>query len=174
MRGLHMIATFTTVAILTIPTSAFSAKHRPSMPDSISAPGEKVIIVDPVIHAWGAYSANGTLERTGMATAGGKWCKDIHRSCKTKAGSFRIFSLGNSGCRSRKYPLPRGGAPMPYCMFFNGGQGLHGSQNVFYGNGSHGCVRLHVEDAKWIRFNFVEGPNASNGYRGTKVVVRPY
>lgn len=55
---------------------------------------------------------------------------------------------------------------MPYCMFFNGRQGLHGSYEVVKGNISHGCVRVHVEDAKWIRFNFA-------GY-GTRVIVRPY
>jgi len=55
---------------------------------------------------------------------------------------------------------------MPYCMFFNGKQGLHGSNQVVRGNVSHGCVRLHVGDAKWIRFNFAT--------IGTKVIVKPY
>lgn len=165
---------------LTFPISAYSKSKtrahtvQASLPSQISPPGEKVIIVDPRIHRWGAYSSDGELIRSGMATAGGHWCKDIKRSCRTKTGTFRIFSLGNSGCKSRKYPLPRGGAPMPYCMFFNGGQGLHGSNQVFNGNGSHGCVRLHVDDARWIRFDFAEGPSDNNGFRGTKVIVRPY
>lgn len=154
--------------LLLIPFSAYAiSKH-------ISAPGEKVIIIDPNIHQFGAYTANGDLVRSGTVTAGGNWCRDIHRPCRTKAGSFRIFSLGSSSCRSHKYPLPRGGAPMPYCMFFNGRQGLHGSNEVVRGNISHGCVRMHVGDAKWLRFNFVEGPGSHNGYRGTKVIVRPY
>jgi lipoprotein-anchoring transpeptidase ErfK/SrfK len=59
-------------------------------------------------------------------------------------------------------------------MFFNGGQGLHGSYEVVRANVSHGCVRLHVDDARWLRYNFVDGPNMSNGYRGTKVIIRPY
>ena len=147
---------------------------RSSLPQSINPPGEKVIIIDPRVHAWGAYNAQGKLLRSGLATAGGKWCRDIGRSCRTKAGSFRIYSLGSSSCISHKYPLPHGGAPMPYCMFFNGKQGLHGSNEVVYGNISHGCVRLHVGDARWLRFQFVEGPNASNHYQGTRVIVRSY
>ena len=127
---------------------------------------EKTIMVDPNVHAWGAYDANGNLVRAGLATAGSSWCSDIKRACRTRPGSFRIQSLGHSGCKSSIYPLPRGGAPMPYCMFFNGHQGLHGSYNVVEGNVSHGCVRLQVSDAEWIRFNFAK--------IGTRVVVKPY
>lgn len=136
------------------------------MPSTIKAPGEKVIIVDPRVHAWGAYNAQGELIRGGLATAGGNWCPDIKRSCRTRSGSFRIQSLGAASCKSSIYPLPRGGAPMPYCMFFNGHQGLHGSYNVVDGNASHGCVRLRVSDAEWIRFHFAG--------MGTKVIVKPY
>lgn len=140
----------------------------------ISAPGEKVIVVDPRSHEWGAYSPNGSLMRSGTATAGSNWCRDLHRPCRTRSGSFRIYSLGSADCKSHKFPLPHGGAHMPYCMFFNGGQGLHGSNEVVAGNISHGCVRMHVGDAKWLRFNFVEGPNRYNHYRGTRVIVRHY
>lgn len=145
-------------------------KEKPNyaarMPSSINATGQKVIVVDPRVHAWGAYDASGNLVRGGLATAGGDWCPDINRRCHTRSGSFRIQSLGAASCKSSMYPLPRGGAPMPYCMFFNGHQGLHGSYNVVDGNASHGCVRLHVSDAEWIRFNFAT--------IGTKVVVKPY
>lgn len=162
---------------LAFPLAGHTAKKKyqsSPMPSSISPPGEKVIIVNPNIHKWGAYSANGQLVRSGMATAGNTYCPDIRRGCKTKSGTFRINSLGSRGCKSSRYPRPHGGAPMPYCMFFNGNQGLHGSYNVVAANVSHGCVRLKVDDAYWLRFNFVDGPNAGNGYRGTKVVVKPY
>jgi hypothetical protein len=151
-------------------------RNHPTLSAAITPPGEKMIIVDPSIHQWGAYDSDGTLMRSGLATAGSDYCRDLHRRCHTRSGSFRIYSLGSSGCRSKKFPLPRGGAPMPYCMYFNGGQALHGSygNEVVYGNISHGCVRLHVADAYWLRFNFVEGPNAENGYRGTRVIVKPY
>lgn len=164
---------FVTLLILSLafPYNSYgrSQKHHHgggSLPSQIASQGEKVIIIDPNIHAFGAYNAQGQLVRSGLVTAGNHWCRDIRRGCKTKAGVFRIYSLGGPGCRSSKYPLPRGGAPMPYCMFFNGSQGLHGSYEVVYGNVSHGCVRMHVPDAKWLRYNFVTP--------GTKVIVRPY
>jgi len=165
----RLIMLVVATALTLLPLSSYSARHHRSggsMPSQIAPLGEKVIIVDPNIHAFGAYDANGNLLRTGMVTAGNSWCRDIHRSCRTRSGSFRIYTLGGSGCRSHKYPLPRGGAPMPYCMFFNGSQGLHGSYEVVYGNVSHGCVRMHVDDARWIRFNFAN--------IGTRVIVRPY
>lgn len=151
-------------------TANATSKPKPNyasrMPSSIKPLGEKVIIVNPNVHAWGAYDSNGNLLRSGLATAGGDWCPDIHRRCHTRSGSFRIQSLGSASCKSTIYPLPRGGAPMPYCMFFNGHQGLHGSYNVVDANASHGCVRLHVSDAEWVRFNFAR--------IGTKVIVKPY
>lgn len=157
-------------------TSVVKVKRSNSIPQQISPPGEKIIIINPNTHRWGAYDEDGVLIRSGLATAGNSWCRDIRRGCKTKSGSFRIFSLGSSSCKSRKYPVGRGGAPMPYCMFFNGGQGIHGSpaSHVVAANVSHGCVRVHVEDARWLRFEFVDGPNSRNGYRGTRVIVRPY
>lgn len=137
------------------------------LPQQIASPGEKLIVVDPHVHAWGAYSSNGELLRSGIATAGKRWCPDIDRPCRTAVGSFRIYSLGSFNCVSHKFPVEKGGgAPMPYCMFFNGGQGLHGSYEVVDGNASHGCVRLHVDDAEWLRFNFAN--------IGTKVIVKSY
>ena len=140
----------------------------------IQTTGEKLIIVDPKLDAWGAYDAAGTLVRWGPASAGSDWCRDIDEVCHTRTGHFRVFQLGSSSCYSTKFPLPDGGAPMPYCMYFNGGQALHGSYDVAYGNRSHGCVRIHVSDAKWLRYHFVEGPRAMNHYQGTKVIIRPY
>jgi len=133
----------------------------------INPPNEKLMIFDPVKHAWAAYDADGTLVNWGPATGGNTWCKDINRSCKTKSGYFRVYSLGSAGCKSSKFPVGKGGAPMPYCMFFNGGQAFHGSPGaVVAGNVSHGCVRLFVDDARWLRYNFITV--------GTKVIVRPY
>lgn len=146
--------------------SSLSANYASRLPSSIPAKGEKVVLVDPNVHAWGAYDSSGNLVKAGLATAGGSYCPDIKRGCKTSSGSFRIQSLGASSCKSSRYPKPHGGAPMPYCMFFNKNQGLHGSQYVMEGNVSHGCVRLSVSDAEWLRFNFANV--------GTKVIVRPY
>lgn len=147
------------------PERSLPANYASRLPSQIHT-GERTVLIDPNVHAWGAYDSSGKLVRAGLATAGGYYCSDIKRGCKTSAGSFRINSLGASSCKSSKYPRPNGGAPMPYCMFFNGHQGLHGSQYVMEGNASHGCVRMRVDDAEWLRFNFAK--------IGTKVVVRPY
>ncbi|MBA3661756.1 MAG: L,D-transpeptidase [Gammaproteobacteria bacterium] len=144
-------------------------------PRQIRAPEEKVIVVDPVELAWGAYDIDGSLVRWGPISGGRDWCNDIDASCLTQSGAFRIFSLGSSDCYSTKFPLPDGGAPMPYCMYFHGGQALHGEPNGLPGyNASHGCVRLYVNDAEWLRYDFVEGPNENNHYQGTKVIVQAY
>lgn len=137
-----------------------------ALPSLISAPGEKVIVFDPREHAWGAYLPDGRLLRQGLASGGKDWCKDMHQPCHTHVGSFRIRSLGSAKCVSPSFPVPKGGSPMPYCMYYSREQALHGSYNVVSGNISHGCIRVHVNDAKWIRNNFAE--------LGTLVVVRPY
>lgn len=144
-------------------------------PQQIVSSGEKLIIIDPKIYAWGAYDADGRLIKWGPSSSGADWCSDIDESCQTREGEYRIFSLGGSTCISHKFPLPEGGALMPYCMYFNSGQALHGEPNGLPGyNASHGCVRLYVDDAEWLRYDFVEPPNASNQYHGTKVVIEAY
>lgn len=150
--------------------SLFLATTLPSivlaLPSQIAARGEKVVLVDPREHAWGAYDAYGRLIRSGLASAGSDWCADLGRPCHTRTGTHRVRSLGSFGCKSPSFPLPRGGAPMPYCMYFNNTQALHGSYQLGHANLSHGCVRLRVADAKWLRYNFVN--------IGTLVVVLPY
>ena len=147
-----------------------SASHHSAymsrLQQHISGYGEKVIIINPRKHVWGAYSANGELLRAGLASAGSSWCRDLHRPCRTRSGTFRIQSLGASSCKSTRFPIGKGGAPMPYCMFFNGNQGLHGSHELAEGNISHGCVRISVDDAYWVRFNFAN--------IGTKIIVMSY
>lgn len=142
------------------------SKYADRMPSKIAARGEKVIVINPRVHAWGAYNASGELIRAGVATSGANYCPDVKRACRTTPGTFRIFSLGSRSCKSSKYPLPRGGAPMPYCMFFNKSQGIHGSNQVRDANLSHGCVRVRTSDAEWLRFEFAR--------IGTKVIVKPY
>jgi lipoprotein-anchoring transpeptidase ErfK/SrfK len=146
----------------------YSANYADRIPSHINTGGQKVVVVDPRVHVWGAYDANGNLVRAGLASAGANWCPDIQRPCRTTPGSFRVNSLGSPDCKSSRYPIPNGGAPMPYCMYFNNHQALHGSaaSNVVEGNVSHGCVRLRVSDAEWLRYNFVNV--------GTRVIIKPY
>lgn len=144
-------------------------------PLKVGSQKEKLIVIDPRVQAWGAYNPDGDLVRWGPASSGADYCRDIDDECHTNPGSFRIFSLGSSDCFSTKFPLPDGGAPMPYCMYFNDGQALHGEPDGLPGhNASHGCVRMYVNDAEWMRYEFVEGPDANNNFRGTKVLVMDY
>jgi len=147
-------------------SSFFGKSYESRLPPTIASKS-KTILVDPNAHVWGAYR-DGQLVKAGIATTGARFCPDIGRPCKTSAGTFRIKSLGSADCKSSLYPKPNGGAPMPYCMFFNGGIGLHGSHpgDVVEANVSHGCVRMRVADAYWVRHNFAT--------IGTKVIVRPY
>ena len=144
-----------------------SSSYSSRMPQELAS-GEKTVVVDPTVHAWAAYGRDGKLVRGGIATAGGNWCPDTHKPCRTAVGTFRVYSMGDGDCISKKYPLPRGGGLMPYCMYFNNGMALHGSpaSTVIEDNVSHGCVRMRISDAEWLRYNFVQN--------GTKVVVKPY
>lgn len=146
------------------------AVYASRLPANINTNGKKVVYIDPNAHAWGAYGANGNLLRGGIATAGAPICPPDAdgRHCKTSAGRFRITSIGGSECYSKKYPKPHGGGLMPYCMYFNGGQALHGSPAdiVVEDNLSHGCVRMMIPDAEWMVKHFASV--------GTNVVVAPY
>jgi lipoprotein-anchoring transpeptidase ErfK/SrfK len=151
-------------------TSAYDAStYAARMPQHITAAnGEKTVVVDPNVHAWGAYDKQGNLVRGGIATAGAPQCDDSDASCHTGTGTFRIHSLGSEECYSHIYPRPEGGGLMPYCMYFNGGQALHGSPDmaVVEANISHGCVRMRIPDAEWLRTQFAGV--------GTKVIVEAY
>lgn len=128
--------------------------------------GSKIIIVDPNQHAWGAYGPDGVLVAQGPASTGKAYCPDLGQPCKTPAGLYSVYRKGGADCKSSIFPIPKGGAPMPYCMFFSGGYALHGSYDVPNYNASHGCVRLHPSDAEWLSDNFVT--------IGTKVRIMAY
>jgi hypothetical protein len=144
------------------------ADYSSRIPQHISESGHRVVVVDPREHTWAAYSETGDLVKGGQASAGSDYCSDLGRPCHTSVGRFHVYSLGSPECKSTKFPMPRGGAPMPYCMFFNKDQALHGvpDSEVADANLSHGCVRMHVADAEWLRYNFVN--------IGTPVIVKSY
>ncbi|KTD06435.1 enhanced entry protein EnhA [Legionella gratiana] len=123
-------------------------------------------IFNPNTHSWKAINSQGKVVRTGRASGGKRYCPDIHRSCKTPSGVFTVWSKGGPGCVSSRYPVGKGGSPMPYCMFFSKYYAIHGSYDVPNYNASHGCIRVTPSDAKWLRYHFIE--------IGTKVIVRPY
>jgi lipoprotein-anchoring transpeptidase ErfK/SrfK len=61
--------------------------------------------------------------------------------------------------RSRKYHY----APMPWSVFFNGGYAVHGTTEVrnLGRPASHGCVRLHPDNAR-IFFQLVQTAGRAN------------
>lgn len=125
-------------------------------PEQITPPGKKMIYVSlhPDVLAFGAYSHTGQLLRWGPVSGARGYCHDIGRSCHTALGTFTLYRKGGKGCVSSKFPVPRGGAPMPWCMFFHGGFALHGSYEVPGFNASHGCIRLMIPDAEWLNQSF--------------------
>ncbi len=130
------------------------------------ASGRHVFVFSPRLRAWAAYDAHGNLIRTGRASGGAHYCRDVRRACLTPRGIFRIHRKGSVHCRSGKFPLGRGGAPMPHCMFFLRAYAIHGSPNVPRANVSHGCIRVLPPAAKWLHQNFIR--------IGTTVIVTSY
>lgn len=123
----------------------------------IEPPDKKTIIVNYEKLAFGAYDENGALVHWGPISAGKGYCPDIRRQCNSPRGTFKIYRKEGEGCASSKFPVGRGGAPMPYCMFFHGGFALHGSSEVPGYHASHGCIRIFIDDAKWLNENFTHG-----------------
>jgi hypothetical protein len=138
-------------------TEDYDIMNYSPFPTQIDPPGKKTIIVSINKLAFGAYDSNGELEHWGPISAARGYCPDINRRCTTTLGKFKIYHKGGQSCVSTRYPVGRGGAPMPYCMFFNGNYALHGSYEVPGYNASHGCVRLFVKDAKWLNQEFSAG-----------------
>jgi len=150
---------------------SFATDYAQRLPQHINTAHKKMILIDPNVHAWGAYAANGDLIRAGIATAGGAVCPpdaEGESDCRTGFGTYHITSIGGAECASKKYPRPTGGGLMPYCMYFNKGQALHGSPDhiVVEDNISHGCVRMRIPDAEWMTQSFAQV--------GTKVKIVPY
>lgn len=99
------------------------------------------------------YVQNGKIIKTMDARFG---CA----STRTREGTFRVF-------RKRRYTVSSlYGSPMPYSMFFSGGQAVHYSSDFArrgYAGCSHGCVNIRAK--KKLRYVF-------NRIRlGDKVVV---
>jgi len=147
-----------TVKKIAIPKDYTNKHHMEFSPFSIQIdpPGTKTIIVNLTQHAWGAYDPEGNLLRWGKASGGRDFCPSIKRACRTIKGKFVVQRKHGVNCKSSKYPVGKGGAPMPYCMFFHGGFALHGSNDLPGFHASHGCVRTRVEDAKWLNEEFIK------------------
>lgn len=122
-------------------------------------------VFNPRTLRWKAIK-NGKVVKSGKGSGGKHYCKDVRRSCRTPSGTFRIIGKRGASCKSSRYPVGRGGAPMPYCMFFSKYYAIHGSPDVPNYNASHGCIRVRPSDARWLHRNFLRV--------GSKVIVKPY
>jgi lipoprotein-anchoring transpeptidase ErfK/SrfK len=76
----------------------------------------------------------------------------------TPVGSFRAYRL-ETMWYSRKYDM----SPMPHSIFFKGGYAIHGTGYVkrLGTPASHGCVRLHPDNAKTL-FSLVKDNGIAN------------
>lgn len=113
-----------------------------------------IFVYNPKSLEWKAIK-NGAVVRTGHGSAGRSYCPDIKRSCRTPSGIYHVLSKGNANCKSSRYPVGKGGAPMPYCMFFSKYYAIHGSSSVPNYNASHGCIRVKPQDARWLNQDFI-------------------
>jgi len=134
---------------------------------------EKQVIVDQDKLAWAAYDEHGQLINWGPIASGRDKCPDSANACRTLTGVYRVFSKEDEKCKSDIFPIGKGGAKMPFCMYFHKGFALHGSDDMPGFRASHGCVRMFVRDAKWLNKEFVDASNVQNNNMGTKVVVLP-
>ncbi len=134
----------------------------------------KQIIIDQEKLAWGAYDQDGQLIKWGPISSGSDKCSDNSSpTCRTLSGIFDVFSREGDKCKSNIFPVGKGGAKMPYCMYFHKGLAMHGSTDIPGFRASHGCVRMFTRDAKWLNEQFVETSSARNNFMGTIVVIRP-
>lgn len=153
---------------IAVPNNLYDINHMDisPFPYFMDTKGKKLIVLDLRKHAFGAYDGSGYLVHWGPASGGKGWCPDVNRRCTTPRGSFFIFRKGDVYCKSTKFPIPEGGAPMNFCMYFYKGFAMHAGDLPGF-HASHGCVRLFFEDAEWLNLNFI-----TVGALGTKVIVR--
>lgn len=142
-------------------------------PRYIEADGEKTIFVSQKQLAWGAYDEQGELVWWGPISSGSGLCGSADGNCLTPPGSFRVIRKQDIDCVSTVFPRhadgTQGGAVMPYCMHFLRGFALHGSDTLPGYRASHGCVRMFIEDARWLNEEFINLPGV--GAKGTRVIV---
>lgn len=151
------------IAFVATTETAFAADFNVGKPTLMLA--SNTFIFNPRSLSWKAVQ-NGKVIKTGRASGGSGYCRDIKRSCRTPSGTYSVISKGGPECRSSRYPLGKGGAEMPYCMFFSKNYAIHGSYDVPKHNASHGCIRVHPGDARWLNHNFLK--------IGSTVIVKPY
>lgn len=164
--------------ILAVPNGMNGKTHMDfaPFPKAINAGNEKLFVFDPKILAWAAYDAIGNLVNWGPALGGKKYCEDTGRSCRTPPGAYEALAKRGFGYRSTLYPIGCKNEEcswMPYYIKVRkDGLGIHGSKWFIGRHTSHGCVRLFIEDARWLNKFFID--TATKEKRGTKIIFRSY
>ena len=147
--------------------------------------GVSYIIVDLALQAYGAYDKTGKLVQWDPVSSGKVFCNHVVGTCNTPPGKYVLHDKRGKKCKSGKFPVRstgRGGANMPYCMFFHRGYALHGSPMPGH-PASHGCVRTNADGAKWLNHNLVtrdetvievigKTPDQAVDYSGNKVTLK--
>jgi lipoprotein-anchoring transpeptidase ErfK/SrfK len=84
---------------------------------------------------------------------------------RTPTGTFRPYRLERMW-----YSTIYDYAPMPYSIFFYGGYAIHGTTEIsrLGRPASHGCVRLHPENARLL-YRLIREVGKSD----TRIVIRP-
>jgi hypothetical protein len=134
-------------------------------PKAIPGTEKTAFIFDPNYHKWAIYNETGTLVKTGPASGGRDYCSDIKRPCHTIVGTFTAYRESGPECVSNEFPVGKGGAPMPDCIFFYKGYAIHGARVVPNYNTSHGCIHVTTTDAKWLESQIKPGDT---------IIVLPY
>ena len=127
----------TSISVLTasllLPGSAFAAQAVGTGCPKRPAP---VICVD-LSHQRLWVQKNGKTEFPSIPIRSGR------RGDVTRTGWFHVFQ------RDEHHWSNEYSAPMPYSLFFSGGQAIHGvAEDLSRGPGSHGCVNIRVADAR--------------------------
>lgn len=134
----------------------------------------KIIIVDLEYLAFGAYKGN-ELIYWGPANGGMGKCRETGKyTCKTPAGTWKIYEIKRGFQRSDLYPVEcvdKKKCGHPYFNVMKWGphyEAFHGEKegHVPGANVSHGGVRMFLKDSRWLIDNFVE--------MGTQVLVFKY
>lgn len=108
--------------------------------------GKKTVVVSIKNQSFSAYDSSGYLVKSGRVST-------AKRGYKTKRGTFRnLQKRGGSRCWSYKYDVG-----IPYCIFYSGGFALHGYHDVPDYPASRGCIRMLVDDARWLHNSFIDG-----------------
>ncbi len=114
------------------------------------AEAEVIVRIDLSDQLMTVYVDNRLMHEWPISTA--------RRGYRTPVGTYRPIRLERYW-RSRKYD----NAPMPWSVFFHGGYAIHGTTAIkqLGRPASHGCVRLHPDNARTLFETIVENGKAN-------------